>query len=140
MDFSIKNLHIENSGPNLLSLWGFEPLTSCARAQRSTDCTKISHKKSYPKHCFEVKEKSIEKKNATENSVKCYSKKILRVKDAVEKAVKCYGKIRREKRFYRKTCKKTRKYPNQNCPSNYNKKKALLEEQIFPRNYQNFSI
>jgi hypothetical protein len=50
--------------------------------------------------------------------VKCYEK-ILREKDALEKAVKYYGKVRREKRFYRKTCEITRKYPNQNCPLNY---------------------
>jgi hypothetical protein len=71
--------------------------------------------------------------------VKCYGK-ILREKDASEKAIKLYRKIRREKTCYRKTCEKTRKYPNQNCPSNYKKKKVLLEEQIFLRNYQNFSI
>jgi hypothetical protein len=70
--------------------------------------------------------------------VKC-CKKILREKDDMEKAVKCYGKVRREKRFYGKTYEKTRKYPNQNFPTNY-KEKKLLAEQIFPRNYQNFSI
>jgi hypothetical protein len=69
----------------------------------------------------------------------CYEK-VLREKDAIEKSVKCYGKVWREKRFYGKTCEKTRKYPNQNCPSNYKEKKVLLEEQIFPRYYQNFSI
>jgi hypothetical protein len=30
--------------------------------------------------------------------------KILIEKDAMEKAMKCHGKIRREKRCYRKTC------------------------------------
>jgi hypothetical protein len=58
----------------------------------------------------------------------------------MEKSVKYYGKVRREKRFYEKTCEKTRKYPNQNFPSNYKEKKVLLGEQIFPRNYQNFFI
>jgi hypothetical protein len=71
--------------------------------------------------------------------MKC-NEKVLREKDAMEKSVKCYGKVRREKRFYRKTCEITRKYPNQNCPSNYKEKKVLLDEQIFPRNYQRFSI
>jgi hypothetical protein len=88
---------------------------------------------------YEATEKSKEKKYATEKSVKCYEK-ILRGKDAMEKAVKCHEKIRREKRFFGKTCEKTRKYPNQNCPSNYKEKKEILEEQIFPPNYQNFSI
>jgi hypothetical protein len=41
-------------------------------------------------------EKSIEKKYATEKSVKCYEK-VLREKDAMEKSVKCYGKVLREK-------------------------------------------
>jgi hypothetical protein len=116
---------------NLLPLWGFEPLTSCTRAQRSTDCTNVSHRRRFPKHCFEAMEKSTEKKYATEKSVKCFEK-IRREKNAMEKAVKCYGKIRREKRFYGKT----RKYPNSNCPS----KKVILEEQIFPHNYHNYSI
>jgi hypothetical protein len=95
--------------------------------------------KGFPKHCFEATEKSIEKIYATKKSVKCYEK-IPREKDAMEKAVKCYGKIRREKRFYGKSCEKTRIYPNQNCSSNYKEKKVILEEQIFPRNYQNFSL
>jgi hypothetical protein len=72
-------------------------------------------------------------------SVKCYEK-ILGEKDAMEKAVNCYGKIQREKRFYGKTCEKTRKYPYQNCPSNYKETKVILEEQNFPRNYQNFAM
>jgi NAD-dependent SIR2 family protein deacetylase len=67
---------------------------------------------------------SIEKKYATEKCVKCHEK-VLREKDAMEKAVKCYGKVRREKRFYGKTLEKTRKYPNQNFPSNYKEKKVL---------------
>jgi hypothetical protein len=71
--------------------------------------------------------------------VKCYEK-VLREKDAMEKSVKCYGKVRKEKRFYGKICEKTRKYLNQNFPSNYKKKKVLLGEQIFPRNFQNFFI
>jgi hypothetical protein len=71
--------------------------------------------------------------------VKCYEK-VQREKDAMEKSLKCYGKVQREKRFYGKTCEKTRKYPTQNCPSNYKEKKVLLEKQIFPRKYQNFSI
>jgi hypothetical protein len=54
----------------------------------------------------------MKKKCATEKSVKFYEK-IIREKDAMEKAVKYYGKARREKRLYRKTCEKTRKYPNQ---------------------------
>jgi hypothetical protein len=70
--------------------------------------------------------------------VKCYEK-ILGEKDSMEKAVKYYGKVRREKRFFGKTCEKTRKYSNQNFPSNYKENKVLLEKQIFPRNYQNFS-
>jgi hypothetical protein len=88
----------------------------------------------------ESMEKSIEKKYATEKSVKCYKKILREEKNAMEKSVKCYGKVRREKRFYGKTCEKTRKYSNQNCPSNYKEKKVLLEGQIFLRNYQNFSI
>jgi hypothetical protein len=83
-------------------------------------------------------EKSMKKKYATKKSMKCYEK-ILRKKDALEKAVKYYGKIRREKRCYGKICEITRKYSNQNCPLNYKENKVLLEEQIFPRNYQNFS-
>jgi hypothetical protein len=63
-----------------------------------------------------------------------YYEKVLREKDAMKKSVKYYGKVRREKRFYGKTCEK------KNCPSNYKEKKVLLEEQIFPRNYKNFSI
>jgi hypothetical protein len=43
--------------------------------------------------------------------VKCYEK-FLREKYAMEKSMKCYGKVWREKRFYGKTCEKTRKYPN----------------------------
>jgi hypothetical protein len=80
----------------------------------------------------------MEKKYATEKSVKCYEK-ILGEKDSMEKAVKYYGKVRREKRFFGKTCEKTRKYSIQNFLSNYKKNKVLLEEQIFPHNYQNFS-
>jgi hypothetical protein len=74
-----------------------------------------------------------------EKSVKCYEK-VLREKDAKKKSMKCYGKVLREKRFYGKTYEKTRKYSNQNFQSNYKEKKVLLGEQIFPRNYQNFSI
>jgi hypothetical protein len=51
------------------------------------------------------------------------------------KSVKCYGKVRIENKILGKTCEKTRKYPNQNFPSNYKEKKVLLGEQIFPRNY-----
>jgi disulfide oxidoreductase YuzD len=83
-------------------------------------------------------EKFMKKKYATEKSVKCYEK-ILREKDGLEKAVKYSGKVRREKRFYGKICEITRKYPNQNFPLNYKENKVLLEEQIFPCNYQNFS-
>jgi hypothetical protein len=99
---------------NLLPSWGFELLISCTRAQRSTDCTNVSHRNNFSTQWFEPTEKSKEKKYATENSVKCYEK-ILREKDAMDKAVKCYEKIRREKRFYGKTCEK-KKYPNQICP------------------------
>jgi hypothetical protein len=71
--------------------------------------------------------------------VKFYGK-ILREKDAMKKAVKyLLRKSQKRKIFYGKTSEKTRKYPNQNCPSNYKENKVLLEEQIFPRNYQNFS-
>jgi hypothetical protein len=70
--------------------------------------------------------------------MKCYEK-ILGEKDSMEKAVKYYRKVHREKRFFGKTCEKARKYSNQNFPSNYKENKVLLEEQIFPRNYQNFS-
>jgi hypothetical protein len=83
---------------------------------------------------FEATEKSVEKKYATEKSVKC-SEKVPREKDAMGKSVKCYGKVRIENKILGKTCEKTRKYPNQNFPSNYKEKKVLLGEQIFPRNY-----
>jgi hypothetical protein len=92
----------------LLHPWGFELQTSGTRAQRSTNCTIVSHGILLPKYWLE----------ATERSVKCYEK-ILGEKDSMEKAVKYYGKVRREKRFFGKTCEKTRKYSNQNFPSNY---------------------
>jgi hypothetical protein len=46
-------------------------------------------------------------------------RKILREKDFMKKAMKYYGKVRREKRFFGKTCEKRRKYSNQNFSSNY---------------------
>jgi hypothetical protein len=64
-------------------------------------CTNVSHRKSFPKHSFDV-EKFMEKKYAAEKSVKRYET-ILREKDGLEKAVKYSGKVPREKRFYGKT-------------------------------------